>query len=120
MKKGKIEQTYLNRREEVIAEIRRMNEAQHKDERDIYASVLRLVDHMAAQPLILSNMVFIDGLAGYLKWCKQHEKPEVHVLHTIIHDLGEYKRHKDEAWFSPRTSPFEKFADAKEGEILLP
>jgi hypothetical protein len=60
--------------------------------------------------LSLTNFSFTcDGMAGFIKWAKDNQQEEGAILTTLIHDLAEFARNREEKWFCPRTYSYSKY-----------
>ncbi|MBE3142905.1 MAG: hypothetical protein IMZ61_03160 [Planctomycetes bacterium] len=50
----------------------------------------------------------ITCLIGYITWAIDNGKGSSEINSNVIHDLAGWKKDHKEAWFSPRTSGYEK------------
>ena len=53
---------------------------------------------------------FVNGMLGFIQeQIKTTDYNKSNCLFTLIHDLNEFSKHRNENWFSPRTSRFVEF-----------
>lgn len=100
---------YIQQREELISNIENLCHRVYPKDKEMMAIVIDLTtDLMIAE----ESTQFVNGMRGFLNWAdSQRNAPSASsVLTTLIHDLGEFSRNRQESWFCPRTSGYSQFA----------
>lgn len=98
--------TYIKRRDDLIAQIIMDVKAVYPDDKEIMDGLMNLTtDLMVADPA----EDFVNDLRGFRMWAATTNQNAQKVVSTILHDLSEFSRNRNQSWFCPRTTGYSKY-----------
>lgn len=103
---------YINNRQRLIDEIINNVKIVYKDDKKILMNVIDLTVELEMAD---RNDEFVDGMVGFITWASMTNQNASSTLTTLIHDLSEFARHRNESWFSPRTARYQKYLTGAAG-----
>jgi hypothetical protein len=57
----------------------------------------------------INYQMTLDGMVGFIHWCEDHPEYSEGLKTTLIHDLSEFVRNRNESWYCPRSYNYAKF-----------
>jgi hypothetical protein len=97
---------YVETRDKMIDEIlNNVKTAYPKDKEMLGIAIDLTVSLKVAEP----SPTFVSDLMGFMYYCSMKKEKASTVLVTIMHDLGEFARNRNEVWFCPRTTGYNKY-----------
>lgn len=103
------EKEYCELRDKTIDNILLNTKKTYKKDKSLLDGIKNLCVHLKYAEFNEMSARLVRGMAGFIYWCKLVDMSSGVVLTTLIHDLGEFKRNKEEKWFSPRSSSYDKY-----------
>lgn len=100
--------TYVEKRDRVIAITTDLCNQVYPNDGEMMEIAMDLTTQLMVAD---NNEDFINGMLGFILWAdSQRQAPtKSSVFTTLIHDLGEFSKHRNEGWFAPRTSRYQKY-----------
>ena len=111
--KGLIVADYFQLRSRIIEETLNMTKSKYPKDNSMLGGV---IDLTVALEVAEPNTEFVQDLWGFMQWANQTNQTKG-VLTTIIHDLGEFARNRNESWFCPRSSGYRKYLTGASGSV---
>ena len=101
-------QKFIEYRNSVLNEIKNNAAIIYKSDLE----TLGLIEKLISDTMIFcdpSHKEFIDNIWGFMQWAGSANQDRGKSLTTLIHDLSEFNRNRDEKWFCPRTNGYKKY-----------
>lgn len=108
MKNGEI-------RAKLVSDILSATKSAWPNDKEIMSNVINLTTELECEEY---DEKFINGLRGFMIYASITNIKATSALATIVHDLAEWSNNRFEAWFSPRTSRYDKYLSGASGDII--
>lgn len=97
---------YMEIRDRIVNDTISATKAVYPDDKEMIMGVIDLTTSLQCAEI---STEFVQDLWGFMIWSSMTDQDTSETLTTIIHDLAEFSKNRNEGWFSPRSSGYRKF-----------
>jgi hypothetical protein len=106
----------IERRKKVITEVINLSQVFYKNDKQMLSAIVDLTVHLEVADYDEVSIDFVNGMYGFMLFANgRTDVNSRSAFTTLIHDLGEFSRNRNENWFCPRTAGYTKYLSGASG-----